>query len=77
MDAHRKSRKFTQIRRKFGAKIKLFRLKLQLTQEELAELSDLHPTYIGSVERGERNISLENIAAIAKGLNCSIRDLFY
>ncbi len=37
-----------------------------ITQEELAERADLHPTYVESAERGERNISLENIVSIAK-----------
>jgi transcriptional regulator with XRE-family HTH domain len=48
---------------------------LELTQEELAEKSSLHPTYIGSVERGERNIALENILNLAKALGCSPKDL--
>lgn len=39
------------------------------------EKADLHPTYVGSVERGERNIALENIIAIAKALGCSPKDL--
>ncbi|CCB90845.1 BamHI control element [Waddlia chondrophila 2032/99] len=51
------------------------RFEIGITQEELAEKADLHPTYVGSVERGERNIALENIVAIAKGLGCSPKDL--
>jgi transcriptional regulator with XRE-family HTH domain len=51
------------------------RYEIEMTQEELAEKAELHPTYLGSVERGERNIALENIIAIAKGLGCSPKDL--
>ena len=43
----------------------LIRLEKQLTQEKVAEAADLHPNYIGSVERGERNISICNIERIA------------
>lgn len=47
-----------------------------LTQEELSETSGLHEKYIGQVERGETNITLSNLAKIAKGLGCNIADLF-
>ncbi|MCK9473981.1 helix-turn-helix transcriptional regulator [Sulfurimonas sp.] len=52
----------------FGQNIKNKRKEKNLSQEQLAELSSLHRTYIGSVERGERNISLENIVLLAKAL---------
>lgn len=51
------------------------RFEIGITQEELAEKADLHPTYVGSVERGERNIAIENIIALAKALGCSPKDL--
>ena len=51
-----------------GAEIRRRRQELDLSQEELAALCDLHRTYIGSVERGERNISLKNIVSIARAL---------
>lgn len=69
------NRKRTAIRKDFGLKVRLRRYELGYTQEELAEKSDLHPTYVGSVERGERNIALENIIALAKALSCSPKEL--
>lgn len=69
------NRRKTPIRKAFGLKVRMRRFEIGITQEELAEKADLHPTYVGSVERGERNIALENIVAIAKGLGCSPKDL--
>lgn len=69
------NRKKTPIRKSFGLKVRMRRYEIGLTQEELAEKADLHPTYVGSVERGERNIALENIIILAKALNCSPKDL--
>lgn len=65
----------TPERKAFGLKVRMKRYELELTQEELAERADLHHTYISSVERGERNIALENIIALAKALSCSPREL--
>jgi transcriptional regulator with XRE-family HTH domain len=47
-----------------------------LSQEALADLVGLHRTYIGSVERGERNVSLDNLERIANALNMSLAELF-
>lgn len=69
------NRKKTPLRKAFGLKVRMKRFEIEMTQEQLAEKADLHPAYVGSVERGERNISLENIIALAKGLNCSPKDL--
>jgi len=52
-----------------GNNIRFYRQQQGFSQEKLAEKSSLHRTYIGSVERGERNISLENIVAIANSLS--------
>lgn len=60
----------------FGQAVRKIRLENSFSQEKLAELSDLHMNYISSVERGERNITLENICKIAKGLNTHPCDLF-
>ncbi len=52
-----------------GNNIKYYRQGARLSQERLAELCGLHRTYVGAVERGERNISALNIAKIADALN--------
>lgn len=64
------------IRRLFGVRIKDFRKKKGLSQEALGFKSSLHRTYISEVERGLRNISIVNIAKIAKALNQKIKELF-
>jgi len=56
----------------FGQKVRETRKKLGFSQEELAELSGLHRTYIGAVERGERNITLLNAEKIAVSLQVSL-----
>lgn len=55
----------------FGATVRRLRVAAGISQEELAHLATLHRTYIGGVERGERNVSLENIVRLAKALNVS------
>ena len=60
----------------FGNKVKTFRKEKGISQEELAFRSDLHRTYIGMIERAEKNITLKNIEKIANGLGISILDLF-
>lgn len=70
-----KDKKKTPIKKVFGLKVRGRRVELELNQEQLAERADLHPTYVGSVERGERNISLENIIILARALKCSPKDL--
>jgi transcriptional regulator with XRE-family HTH domain len=51
-----------------GERLKELRIGLGISQEELADRCGLHRTYVGSVERGERNLSLENIVKIARAL---------
>lgn len=69
------NRQKTPIRKAFGIKVRMKRYELGLTQEELAEKADIYPNYVGSVERGERNIALENIISLANALKCSPKDL--
>jgi len=59
----------------FAHNLKKIRNQIGLSQEELAYRAGLHRTYISSVERGQRNISLENIFAIADALNVPASDL--
>ncbi len=59
----------------FAANVRRIRLAKSLTQEKLAELADLHPNYISSVERGQRNISICNIERIARALGVSMPEL--
>ena len=60
----------------FAQRVRTLREEQGLSQEKLAERSDLHRTYIGMVERLERNPSLVCIHKIAKGLGINIKDLF-
>jgi transcriptional regulator with XRE-family HTH domain len=60
----------------FGINVKKFREEKGLSQEKLAELSDLHRTYISAVERGKRSISLKNIQKIAFALDLKEYQLF-
>lgn len=48
---------------------------LELSQEELAELCGMHRTYVGSIERGERNITLSTLLKLSEALNCEIFEL--
>lgn len=59
----------------FARNLRETRIDKGLSQESLAALSGLHRTYIGSVERGERNISIDNMAKIALALDCKLQDL--
>ncbi|MCD7977781.1 MAG: helix-turn-helix domain-containing protein [Tannerellaceae bacterium] len=61
--------------KQIGERIKYHRLQVKLSQEKLAFASDLDRTYIGSVERGERNIAIINLQKIAKALNVKLSDL--
>ena len=61
---------------KFGQTVQKLRKEQNLSQEKLAELADLHRTYIGMIERGEKNITLLNIYKISQALIRTIKELF-
>ena len=61
---------------KFGKRVREERTKNNLSQEELASKAGVHRTYIGMIERAEKNITLENIEKIANALNLKLEDLF-
>lgn len=60
---------------RFGKKVREERLKRNLSQEALAEKAGVHRTYIGMIERAEKNITLENIGKLAKALGVPIEEL--
>ena len=61
---------------RFGQSLRQRRQKLGVSQEAFADMCQLDRTYIGGIERGERNVALVNIAKIAKTLRISISELF-
>ncbi len=65
-----------QIQQHFGERVRELRKQKGLSQEALALACELDRTYIGGVERGERNISLVNIHRIADALGVTVRELF-
>jgi len=65
-----------QVQKHFGERVRELRKEKGLSQEALALACELDRTYIGGVERGERNISLLNIYKIAVALRISLKDLF-
>jgi len=64
-----------KILRQFGNNVKRLRKSRGWSQEELAIRAELHRTYIGSIERSERNVSILNIERIARALSVKIEDL--
>ena len=70
-----RKRRIESDQRAFGTAVKRRREKLGLSQEKLADRAHLHRTYLGSVERGERNVSLKNIVLIASALRISPSEL--
>lgn len=67
----------SDIKQLVGNQIRLKRIMLKMSQEDLALKSGLDRTYITSVENGRRNISIINIEKICIALNCSLSDFFY
>lgn len=64
------------VRSKFGKRIRELRLQKGWSQEELADKVGLHRTYIGTIERGEQNVSIDNIEKLAKTLGTTLQQLF-
>lgn len=61
---------------RFGQRVQELRKAKQLSQEQLADIAGVHRTYIGMIERAEKNITLRNIAKIADALRIEIKELF-
>ena len=59
-----------------GQRIRNYRTQKGLSQERLAELAGCHPTYIGQLERGEKNATLESVEKIASAMDISLSELF-
>lgn len=66
----------TPTRKKFGKRLRELRKKSGISQEELGFRAGLHRTYIGSIERGEQNISVDNIHKLAKAFKVKVDELF-
>ena len=66
----------SDIAKVLGQRIRNYRTSKGLSQEKLAELSGCHPTYIGQIERGEKNATIESIEKISVALNVSLSRLF-
>lgn len=64
------------VKSRFGSALRRLRDERGYSQEGLAERAGLHRNYVGGVERGERNVALENIVKLAKALSVSPKDLF-
>lgn len=68
--------KLEKVRKDFGLRVRALRTKRGFSQEDFADECGLHRTYIGAIERGERNVSINNIAKIADALKVDMGDLF-
>ncbi len=64
-----------KIEERFGKRLREIRTSAHISQEKLADLAGLHRTYISSVERGERNVTLETVEKLAFALNVTMAEL--
>lgn len=65
----------TNVRKNLGERIRFLRQQRKLSQEAFADICGLHRTYLGAIERGERNVSIDNLDRIAKGFGITISQL--
>lgn len=66
----------TDLLTRFGKTVRKLRMQQNISQEAFADRCDLHRTYISDIERGQRNLSLENIEKIASALGTTVSQLF-
>lgn len=71
----RRGKKRQTARGRFAQRLRLERTSRNLSQEELADIAGLHRTYIGSIERQERNITIDNMERLAQAMGLDISDL--
>lgn len=65
----------TALLKRFGRRVRDERIKREISQERLGELAKVHRTYIGMIERGEKNITLTNIEKLANALKIPLKNL--
>lgn len=66
---------YEEVLKKIGLNFRVERTKRTLSQEKFAELANVHTNYIGKVERGEQNLTVKKIVALANSLNVPIEDI--
>lgn len=65
----------SEILKRLGKNVRAFRYKLGISQERLALIAELDRTYVGAIERGERNVSIVNLVKLARALECRTEKL--
>lgn len=66
---------YVTILKKIGLNFRIERTKKYLSQEKFAELANVHTNYIGKIERGEQNLTIKKIVALANALNVSVEEI--
>jgi XRE family transcriptional regulator, regulator of sulfur utilization len=66
----------TALAKVIGERIRVYRKYKMLSQEELAHMSNTHPTYIGQIERGEKNVTIDTLERVVNALQISLEELF-
>jgi len=67
---------YKEILKIIGLNFRVERVKKKLSQEKFAEIANVHPNYIGKVERGEQNITIKKIVILANSLGISLKNIF-